>query len=216
MRVRVIGDKTGLDEDIRNRIDELEKASAHNDGLNFQIAINYGSRDEMVRAMRKMAADRDAGKLGMEDITEETFSSYLDTAEIPDPDLLIRTSGEERLSNFLLWQLAYTCLLYTSEYFLEYLARQLRVEKEDILDYELGLYNTDTGDFLGMSEEFISSPRLDNLTSVQAVVTALIEGGRDRGVNLAAFFDHEEIGSTMCIRDRSTEAQYSLRKRDVC
>ena len=82
-----------------------------------------------------------------------------------------------------------------SEYFLEYLARQLRVEKEDILDYELGLYNTDTGDFLGMSEEFISSPRLDNLTSVQAVVTALIEGGRDRGVNLAAFFDHEEIGS---------------------
>ena len=94
MRVRVIGDKTGLDEDIRNRIDELEKASAHNDGLNFQIAINYGSRDEMVRAMRKMAADRDAGKLGMEDITEETFSSYLDTAEIPDPDLLIRTSGK--------------------------------------------------------------------------------------------------------------------------
>ena len=82
-----------------------------------------------------------------------------------------------------------------SEFFLEYLARQLRVEKEDILDYELGLYNTDTGDFLGMSEEFISSPRLDNLTSVQAVVTALIEGDRDRGVNLAAFFDHEEIGS---------------------
>ena len=108
MRVRVIGDKTGLDEDIRTRIDELEKASANNDGLNFQIAINYGSRDEMIRAMKRMAADRDAGKLGMEDITEETFSSYLDTAEIPDPDLLIRTSGEERLSNFLLWQLAYT------------------------------------------------------------------------------------------------------------
>ena len=81
------------------------------------------------------------------------------------------------------------------DFFLEYLARQLRVEKEDILDYELGLYNADAGDFLGMAEEFISSPRLDNLTSVQAVVTGLIEGGRDRGVNLAAFFDHEEIGS---------------------
>ena len=108
MKVRVIGDKTGLDPDIQTRIRELEEASKDNDGLNFTIAINYGSRDEMVRAMRKMAADRDAGKLGMEDITEETFSSYLDTAEIPDPDLLIRTSGEERLSNFLLWQLAYT------------------------------------------------------------------------------------------------------------
>ena len=81
------------------------------------------------------------------------------------------------------------------DFFLEYLARQLRVEKEDILDYELGLYNADAGDFLGMAEEFISSPRLDNLTSVQAVVTGLIEGCRDRGVNLAAFFDHEEIGS---------------------
>ena len=81
------------------------------------------------------------------------------------------------------------------DFFLEYLARKLRVEKEDILDYELGLYNADAGDFLGMSEEFISSPRLDNLTSVQAVVTGLLEGERERGVNLAAFFDHEEIGS---------------------
>lgn len=80
-------------------------------------------------------------------------------------------------------------------FFLEYLARQLRVEKEDILDYELGLYNADAGDFLGMSEEFISSPRLDNLTSVQAVTTGIIEGKRENGVNLAAFFDHEEIGS---------------------
>lgn len=113
MRVRVIGDKTALDEDIRQRIDELEQASAGNDGLNFQIAINYGSRDEMIRAMRKMAADRDAGKLGIDDITEETFSSYLDTAGIPDPDLLIRTSGEQRLSNYLLWQLAYTELYVT-------------------------------------------------------------------------------------------------------
>ena len=80
-------------------------------------------------------------------------------------------------------------------FFLDYLAKQLRVEKEDILEYELGLYNTDTGDFLGMSEEFISSPRLDNLTSVQAITTALISGERNRGINVAAYFDHEEIGS---------------------
>ena len=108
MRVRVIGDVSGLDPDIRQRILELEEASKDNDGLHFQIAINYGGRDEMVRAMRRMAADQAAGLWNPEDITEERFASYLDTAGIPDPDLLIRTSGELRLSNFLLWQLAYT------------------------------------------------------------------------------------------------------------
>ena len=113
MRVRVIGDKTGLAEDIRKSVAELEEASKDNDGLNFQIAINYGSRDEMVRAMKKMAADRDAGKLSAVDISEETFAEYLDTAGIPDPDLLIRTSGEQRLSNYLLWQLAYSEFYFT-------------------------------------------------------------------------------------------------------
>ncbi len=125
MRVRVIGDKTALDEDIRQRIDELEQASAGNDGLNFQIAINYGSRDEMVRAMKRMAADRDAGKLGIDDITEETFSSYLDTAGIPDPDLLIRTSGEQRLSNYLLWQLAYTEFYFTEVHWPDFTKEEL-------------------------------------------------------------------------------------------
>ena len=80
-------------------------------------------------------------------------------------------------------------------FFQKYLAKELKVEPEDILEYELGLYNTDTGDFLGLSEEFISSPRLDNLTSVQAVTTGLISGERSSGINVAAFFDHEEIGS---------------------
>ena len=112
MRVRVIGDKTGLDDDIRTRIEELEEASAGNDGLNFQIAINYGSRDEMRRAMVRMAGDVELGKVASADITEELFNSYLDTWDIPDPDLLIRTSGEQRLSNFLLWQLAYTEFLF--------------------------------------------------------------------------------------------------------
>lgn len=81
------------------------------------------------------------------------------------------------------------------EFFLEYLAKQMQVEKEDILDFELGLYNADTGDFLGLQDEFISAPRLDDLTSVQALLTGIIEGGRSRGVNVAALFDHEEIGS---------------------
>ena len=106
MRVRVIGDKTGLDEDIRTRIKELEEASKNNDGLNFQIAINYGSRDEMT----KDCAD---GRFAPEEITEELFEGYLDTHGIPDPDFLIRTSGELRLSNYLLWQLAYAEFYFT-------------------------------------------------------------------------------------------------------
>ena len=113
MRVRVIGDKSGLDDDIRNRIEELEKASDKNDGLNFQIAINYGSRDEMLRAMRKMAEDVKEGKVLPEQIDGPLFESYLDTYGIPDPDLLIRTSGELRLSNYLLWQMAYTEFYFT-------------------------------------------------------------------------------------------------------
>ena len=108
MRVRVIGDTTRLSERFQERIRELEAASAKNDGLNLQIAINYGSRDEMTRAMRRMSEDVAAGKRKPEEITESVFEEYLDTAGIPDPDLLIRTSGDLRLSNFLLWQLAYS------------------------------------------------------------------------------------------------------------
>ena len=110
MRVRVIGDTTRLSERFQERIRELEAASAKNDGLNLQIAINYGSRDEMTRAMREDVA---AGKRKPEEITESVFEEYLDTAGIPDPDLLIRTSGELRLSNFLLWQLAYSEFYFT-------------------------------------------------------------------------------------------------------
>ncbi len=113
MRVRVIGDVTRLDEDIQKRIAELERASASYDGLQLQIAINYGSRDEMMRAVRRIAGEVKAGHLQPEDLTEAQFSSYLDTAEIPDPDLMIRTSGEQRISNYLLWQLAYSELYFT-------------------------------------------------------------------------------------------------------
>lgn len=113
MRVRVIGDTTRLSERFQERIRELEAASAKNDGLNLQIAINYGSRDEMTRAMRRMSEDVVAGKRKPEEIAESVFEEYLDTAGIPDPDLLIRTSGELRLSNFLLWQLAYSEFYFT-------------------------------------------------------------------------------------------------------
>ena len=113
MVVRVIGDKSGLDDDIREKIDELEKASANNQGLNFQIAINYGSRDEIVRSVRKVMEDVKAGKIEPDQMDEAMFDSYLDTAGIPSPDLLIRTSGEQRLSNFLMWQLAYTEFYFT-------------------------------------------------------------------------------------------------------
>ena len=113
MKVRVIGDKTGLDEDIRNRIAELEEATKDNGGLNFQIALNYGSRDEIVRAVRRVSEDVKEEKVKPEDIDEKMFETYLDTHGIPDPDLMIRTSGELRLSNYLLWQLAYTEFYFT-------------------------------------------------------------------------------------------------------
>ena len=113
MRVRVIGDTSRLTERFQNQIKELEEASAKNDGLNLQIAINYGSRDEMVRGMRRMCQDVLDGKRKPKDIDETVFAGYLDTADIPDPDLLIRTSGEQRLSNYLLWQLAYSEFYFT-------------------------------------------------------------------------------------------------------
>lgn len=113
MCVRVIGDKTRLDEDIRKRIDELEKATARNTGLHFQIALNYGGRDEIRRAAVKIARMVKEGELDADRITEDLISDSLDTAGIPDPDLLIRTCNEERISNFLLWQLAYTEFYFT-------------------------------------------------------------------------------------------------------
>lgn len=113
MCVRVIGDKTRLDEDIRNRIAELEEATKNNDGLHFQIALNYGGRDEIVRAVKELAKQVKEGKLQAESITEDVISDTLDTRGLPEPDLLIRTCNEQRISNFLLWQLAYTEFYFT-------------------------------------------------------------------------------------------------------
>lgn len=108
MCVRVLGDKTKLDNDIQQKIAALEEATKENTGLHFQIAINYGSRDEITRAVRKLAKQVAEGLIAPEEITEECIAANLDTIGLPDPDLLIRTSGELRLSNYMLWQLAYT------------------------------------------------------------------------------------------------------------
>ena len=113
MCVRVIGEKSRLDADIRKRIGELEEATKENTGLHFQIAINYGGRDEIVRAAKKLAVQVKEGALQPEDITQERFDDALDTVGIPEPDLLIRTCDEQRISNFLLWQLAYTEFYFT-------------------------------------------------------------------------------------------------------
>lgn len=113
MRVRIIGDKSGLADSMRKKIEELEEASKNNTGLNFQVAINYGGRDEIVRAVKALSIDLKDETVAVDDIDDGVFSRYLDTGDIPDPDLLIRTSGEQRLSNFLLWQQAYTEFYFT-------------------------------------------------------------------------------------------------------
>ena len=108
MCVKVIGDKTGLSEDMQRRIAQLEEATKDYDGLHFQVALNYGGRDEIRRAVAGLARRVEEGTLKADDITEEMIGNALDTEGIPDPDLMIRTCNELRISNFLLWQLAYT------------------------------------------------------------------------------------------------------------
>lgn len=113
MRVRVIGDKSGLDEAIQRDIGKLEEATKDYDGLNFTIALNYGGRDELTRAVRKIARSVKDGGMEPEEITEDVITASLDTAQLPDPDLMIRTSHELRISNYLLWQLAYSEFYFT-------------------------------------------------------------------------------------------------------
>lgn len=113
MRVRVIGKRDELDTDIVEKIQELEEKTAANTGLQFTIAINYGGRDEITRAIRRIASDCMKGNLVADQITEQVVSNYLDTWDLPDPDLLIRTSGEIRTSNYLPWQIAYSEFYFT-------------------------------------------------------------------------------------------------------
>ena len=113
MQVRVIGDISRLEPELQDKIRELEEISAQNTGLHFQVALNYGGRDEIRRAVRKMVQDAEDGNLKASEVTEDKIADYLDTKDIPDPDLMIRTSGEQRLSNYLLWQLAYSEFYFT-------------------------------------------------------------------------------------------------------
>lgn len=145
IRVRVIGEIGRLSEKFQDKIRELEEVSSVNTGLNLTIAINYGSRDEMVRAMKHMMEDHDAGKLAIEDVTAERFSAYLDTKDLPDPDLMIRTSGEQRLSNYLLWQLAYSEFYFAQVPWPDFNKKELELAVE--------AYNKRDRRFGGLTEE---------------------------------------------------------------
>ncbi len=116
VRVRVIGIRDGIDLDVLELLDEAQNRTRNNTGLVLTIAFNYGSRDEIARAARRLAEKVEKGELAARDITPEMLENHLDTAGIPDPDLLIRTSGELRLSNFLLWQSAYSELVFLDSY----------------------------------------------------------------------------------------------------
>ncbi|TCT15066.1 undecaprenyl diphosphate synthase [Natranaerovirga pectinivora] len=120
MRVRIIGNREQLDKDIRDSINTLEEATKDLSGLSLQIALNYGSRDEMVRAMKNVINKIENKVISIEDINEDLIEKHLDTEGIPNPDLLIRTSGEQRLSNFLLWQLAYSEFYFTDKHWPEF------------------------------------------------------------------------------------------------
>jgi len=125
MRVEVIGDKTKFAQDIQDSIEILEKKTAQYTGLRFVVALNYGSRDEIKRAVRLIALKVENEEIDPLQIDEEMIAEHLDTKDIPDPDLMIRTSGEQRLSNFLLWQLAYTELYFTDVYWPEFTIEEL-------------------------------------------------------------------------------------------
>lgn len=116
VRVRVIGDRANLKSDILNLLIEAEQKTRNNAGMTLVIAFNYGARDEITRAVAALVRDIRSGDVAADGVTEEAISARLDTAGIPDPDLIIRTSGEERLSNFLLWQSAYSELMFVPEY----------------------------------------------------------------------------------------------------
>lgn len=151
MRVRILGDKTKLDQDIQRDIANLEQETRENDGLNFQIAINYGSRDEMLRGMKKMIRDAREGRLAESDLDEACFASYLDTYDIPDPDLLIRTSGEQRISNYLLWQIAYSELYFCQVPWPDFSKKELEKAIKD--------YNKRERRYGGVKEESLCSGR---------------------------------------------------------
>ncbi len=145
MCVRVIGDKTKLEQDIQDKIADLEESTKNNTGLHFQIAINYGGRDEITRACKKILQEVNEGRLSSEQIEEKTVEAFMDTAGLPDPDLLIRTCGEQRISNFLLWQCAYTEFYFSEVAWPDF-------SKEE-LEKAIAAYNQRNRKFGGIKEE---------------------------------------------------------------
>jgi undecaprenyl diphosphate synthase len=116
VQVRVIGDRDNLAPDIRSLLDEAEELTRRNDKLTLVVAFNYGARQEIARAARRLAAEVAAGRVALAEVTADRLATHLDAPDLPDPDLIIRTSGEQRLSNFLLWQAAYSELVFVPVY----------------------------------------------------------------------------------------------------
>lgn len=133
IKIDIIGEKSRLDADIQEKIKKIESLSADKPGLNLHIALNYGGRDDILRGVQKIAKKVKAGELKADDITEEMISESLDTGFYPDPELVIRTSGEERISNFLLWQIAYSEFVFNKKLWPDYTEEDLY---EDICYYQ--------------------------------------------------------------------------------
>ena len=133
IKIDIIGEKSRLDADIQEKIKKIESFSADKPGLNLHIALNYGGRDDILRGVQKIAKKVEAGELKADDITEEMISESLDTGFYPDPELVIRTSGEERISNFLLWQIAYSEFVFNKKLWPDYTEEDLY---EDICYYQ--------------------------------------------------------------------------------
>ncbi len=131
-RITILGDRSRLDSDLQEKIQYLENTTENKKGIHLAIALNYGGRDEILRAVKRLSADVKDGGLSPDDINEETIRTYLDTKAIPDPELLIRTSGELRISNFLLWQLAYTEFYFSDILWPDFNIKHL---KDAIIDY---------------------------------------------------------------------------------
>ena len=141
IKLLAIGDREKLPEDVVRNLEFCEKETENNDTLTFIIAVSYGGRDEILRAVKKIASDVSNKQSAVSEIDESFFESYLDTSSVPDPDLLIRTSGEMRISNFLLWQLAYTEIIILSKYWPDFSAKDLRgcIEKFNQRERRYGL-----------------------------------------------------------------------------
>lgn len=136
IKIRIIGDLEKLSDDIRQKISKAEKLTENNSDLNLNIALSYGSRHEIVSAAKKLAEDIAAGKIKDEDVNEKSFQGYLYTAGIPDPDLLIRTGGDQRISNFLLWQSAYTEFYFTPVLWPDFSEKELAAAIEEFYKRE--------------------------------------------------------------------------------